>query len=135
VGVEVGQVFQNINLGGEVRITFAKTFSKLAVTVVFLGAVATGQIVTDDAYTSSSYPTQNFGSGIALIVGSGSNSYVKVSLANLGTVVTSSNISKATHILYTDYVLTSGTMDVYLRERLLGTVLLRWGRSCSVGCQ
>ena len=86
MGVEVGQVFQNINLGGEVRITFAKTFSKLAVTVVFLGAVATGQIVTDDAYTSS-YPTQNFGSGIALIVGSGSNSYVKVSLANLGTVV------------------------------------------------
>jgi hypothetical protein len=70
-------------------------------------------VVTDDDNTSSLYSTKNFGSSIALIVCSGSNSYVKFSLANLGSGVTSSNVSKATLILYADFVLTSGTMDVY----------------------
>ena len=81
-----------------------------AVFSVFAGAQA---VVTDDANTSSIFPTTNFGSSVALIVGSGSNSYIKFSLANLGSGVTASNISKGTLILYVDAVLTSGTMDVY----------------------
>jgi hypothetical protein len=70
-------------------------------------------VVTDDANTSSSLPTKNFGGSIALLVGCGSNSYLKFGLANLGSGITSSNVSKATLVLYTDFVLTSGTMDVY----------------------
>jgi len=79
-----------------------------------LSALAQAQVVvTDDANTSSVYPTTNFGNSIALLVCSGSNTYVKFSTANLGSGITGSNVSKATLILYTDYVLTPGTMDVY----------------------
>ena len=70
-------------------------------------------VVTDDANTSSLTPTTNYGSSIALIVCSGSNTYIKFNVGNLGTGVTGANVSKATLILYTDFVLTSGTMDVY----------------------
>jgi hypothetical protein len=70
-------------------------------------------VVTDDANTSSFFPTTNFGNSIALIVCSGSNTYIKFSTANLGSRVTGSNASKATLTLYVDAVLTSGTMDVY----------------------
>jgi hypothetical protein len=70
-------------------------------------------VVTDDANTSSFFPTTNFGNSIALIVCSGSNTYIKFSTVNLGSGVTGSNVSKATLTLYVDAVLTSGTMDVY----------------------
>jgi hypothetical protein len=81
--------------------------------LALLATLAYGQaVVTDDANTSSFYPTKNFGSSIALIVCSGSNTYIKFSLANLGPV-TGTNVSTATLTLYTDFVLTSGTMDVY----------------------
>ena len=70
-------------------------------------------VVTDDANTSSFTPTTNYGSSIALIVCSGSNTYIKFNLGNLGTGVTGANVSKATLILYADFVLTSGNMDVY----------------------
>jgi hypothetical protein len=81
--------------------------------LALLTTLAYGQaVVTDDANTSSFYPTKNFGSSIALIVCSGSHTYIKFSLANLGPV-TGTNVSTATLILYTDFVLTSGTMDVY----------------------
>ncbi len=70
-------------------------------------------VVTDDANTSSLQPKSNYGTSIALIVCSGSNSYLKFSFANLGPGITSTNVSKATLVLYTDFVLTSGTMDVY----------------------
>ena len=92
----------------------ARNVCRLVLLVVLPGALAFGQaVVTDDANTSSLYPTTNFGGSIALLVGSGSNTYVKFSTANLGPGVTGSNVSKATLILFTDYVLTSGTMDVY----------------------
>jgi hypothetical protein len=93
-------------------------FSKIAVGLMFvvaaLSAVAGAQaVVTDDANTSSLFPTTNFGSSIALIVGCGSNTYIKFNLAGLGSGVTGSNVSKATLILYVDAVLSSGTLDVY----------------------
>jgi hypothetical protein len=82
--------------------------------LALLSALAQAQVVvTDDANTSSLSPTKNFGGSIALIVCSGSNTYIKFSLAGLGSGVTASNVSKATLILYTDFVLNPGTMDVY----------------------
>jgi hypothetical protein len=95
-----------------------KRFGTVILRLVLLAAVfstfARAQVVvTDDANTSSFFAKTNFGSSIALIVCSGSNTYVKFSLANLGSGITSSNVSRATLILYVDYVLTSGTMDVY----------------------
>jgi hypothetical protein len=81
---------------------------------VILSAFAQAQVVlTDDANTSSFFPTTNFGASVALIVCSGSNTYIKFSTANLGSGVTASNVSKATLTLYVDAVLTSGAMDVY----------------------
>jgi len=82
----------------------------VAVFSTFAGAQV---VVTDDANTSSFFPTTNFGSSIALLVCSGSNTYIKFSLADLGSGVTASNVSKGTLILYVDAVLASGTMDVY----------------------
>jgi hypothetical protein len=92
----------------------AQPMTRLMLLFVILSALARAQVVvTDDANTSSSSPTKNFGGSIALLVGCGSNSYLKFSLANLGPGITSTNVSKATLVLYADFVLTSGTMDVY----------------------
>ena len=89
----------------------------LIIQMLLLGvfsALAHAQVViTDDANTSSFFPTTNFGNSIALIVCSGSNTYIKFGIVNLGSGVTGSNVSKATLTLYVDAVLTSGTMDVY----------------------
>jgi len=73
---------------------------------ILLLAAQAQVVVTDDVNPASAYPTKNFGSSIALLVGSGSNTYIKFSLASLGAGVTGSNVSKATLILYTDFVLT-----------------------------
>jgi ethanolamine utilization microcompartment shell protein EutL len=51
--------------------------------------------------------------GIALVVTSGSNSYLKFSLANLPPGTAGSNIAGASAVLFVDAVLKSGTMDVY----------------------
>jgi hypothetical protein len=101
-----------------------------------LSALAQAQVVvTDDANTSSAYPTKNFGSSIALLVGSGSNTYIKFSLANLGAGVTGSNVFKATLILYTDYVLTSGTMDVYQVSGSWSEGKVTWNNPPGLGTQ
>jgi hypothetical protein len=92
----------------------ARNFSNLVLLVALFGALAHGQaVVTDDANTSSFSPKSNYGGSIALLVCSGSNTYIKFSLADFGTGITGSNVSKATLIIYVDAVLTSGTMDVY----------------------
>lgn len=80
--------------------------------VVILSVLASGQVLTDDANTLSTSPTKNFGGSVALIVSSGSNTYIKFGLASLGSV-NGTNVLKATLVLYVDAVLTSGTMDVY----------------------
>jgi hypothetical protein len=87
---------------------------RLVLLVAVFSSFARAQVVvTDDANTSSFSPKSNYGTSIALIVCSGSNTYLKFSLANLGPGITSSNVSKAPLVLYVDYVLTPGTMDVY----------------------
>jgi hypothetical protein len=70
-------------------------------------------VVTDDANTSSFTPKTNYGSSIALIVCSGSNTYIKFSFANLPSGINGTSISGANAVLYVDAVLASGTMDVY----------------------
>jgi hypothetical protein len=92
----------------------ARNFRNLMLLVPLFAALAHGQaVVTDDANTSSFSPKSNYGSSIALLVGSGSNTYIKFNFADFGSGITGSNVSKATLILYVDAVLTSGTMDVY----------------------
>jgi hypothetical protein len=87
-------------------------FAVLAISLVSVSTLAQ-VVITDDANTSSLFPKKNFGSSIALVVCSGSNTYLQFSLANLGSGITGSNVSKATLVLYADFVLTPGTMDVY----------------------
>jgi len=60
-----------------------RNFCRFMLLVSRFGALAHGQaVVTDDANTSSLFPTTNFGSSIALLVCSGSNTYVKLNFAD-----------------------------------------------------
>ena len=80
---------------------------------VFCPSVTAQVVLTDDSYTSSITPNRNYGGSIALLVGSGSSSYIKFSLASLPSSIDGSSISGATIVLYVDAVLASGTVDVY----------------------
>ncbi len=111
---------------------FAKKLSVSMLAAVFLGALASGQVLTDDANTQSGLPTKNFGGSIALIVGPGSNTYVKFNLASLGSV-NGSNLSKATLVVYVDAVLTSGTMDVYQVNGAWAEGSITWNTAPSLG--
>ena len=114
----------------------ARSFIRQILLLAVLSTLAQAQVmVTDDANTSSAYPTRNFGSSIALLVGSGSNTYIKFSLANLGAGVTGSNVSKATLIFYTDYVLTAGTMDVYQVNGSWSEGKITWNNAPALGTQ
>jgi hypothetical protein len=63
----------------------ARVVIRLILLVAVFSAFAGAQVVvTDDANTSSLFPTANFGGSVALIVCSGSNTYIKFSLADLG---------------------------------------------------
>jgi hypothetical protein len=78
----------------------ARIFAGTLLLLAVFSMLAQAQVVvTDDANTSSLSPKSNFGSSIALIVCSGSNTYVKFSFANLGPGITSSNVSNATLVL------------------------------------
>jgi len=111
---------------------FAKKLSVSMLAAVFLGALASGQVLTDDANTQSGLPTKNFGGSIALIVGPGSNTYVKFNLASLGSV-NGRNLSKATLVVYVDAVLTSGTMDVYQVNGAWAEGSITWNTAPSLG--
>jgi hypothetical protein len=114
----------------------ARSFIRQILLLAVSSALAQAQVVvTDDANTASAYPTKNFGSSIALLVGSGSNTYIKFSLANLGAGVTGSNVSKATLILYTDYVLTPGTIDVYQVSGSWSEGKITWNNPPALGTQ
>ena len=92
----------------------ARILAVMILLFAVLPALTQAQVVlTDDANTFSFTPKSNYGDSIALIVCSGSNTYIKFSMANLGPGITSSNVSKAMLVLYVDAVLTSGTVDVY----------------------
>jgi hypothetical protein len=102
----------NSRRGGVMQI--ARSFCAFMALMALSGALAYGQaVVTDDANTSSLTPKTNYGGSIALIVCSGSNTYIKFSFANLPSGINAANISGANAVLYVDAVLASGTMDVY----------------------
>src|SRR3984893_8563557 len=81
--------------------------------VVVLSALAGAQVVlTDDAFTWSQTPKANYGNQIALVVCTGTNTYLKFSFASLPSGLNGTNISGASVLLYADAILTCGTMDV-----------------------
>jgi N-acetylneuraminic acid mutarotase len=95
-------------------VQFGKRFYLRTLVVALLSAVACAQgVLTDDAFTSSTTPKLNYGDSIALVVTSGTNTYIKFSLANLPSGLNGSNISGASVVLYVDALLKPGTMDVY----------------------
>jgi Collagen triple helix repeat (20 copies) len=65
---------------------------------------------SQDTFVSSATPKVNYGSGISLVVGPGTTSYVQFNLAGIPTGAT---VSKATLRLYVDAVATKGSFDVY----------------------
>jgi hypothetical protein len=80
----------------------------------FVNSLALGQVVlTDDSFTSSATPKANYGSSIAEVVGSGSNTYLKFSFVGLPSGLNGSNIANANVVIYVDAVVSAGTMDVY----------------------
>jgi hypothetical protein len=86
----------------------------LMLLVAALSGLAGAQVVlTDDTFTWSQTPKANYGNQIALVVCAGTNTYLKFSLASLPSGLNGTNISGASVVLYTDAVLSSGTMDVY----------------------
>jgi Bacterial Ig-like domain (group 2)/Collagen triple helix repeat (20 copies) len=81
---------------------------------MLIGTLAHGQaIISGNSFTSSVTPKTNYSNSIALVVGSGANSYLQFSFANLPAGLSGSNISGANVVVYVDAVLASGTMDVY----------------------
>jgi Collagen triple helix repeat (20 copies) len=98
--------------GEEMKLRALSVVVVLAIAAHF----AVAQIpATDDAYTASSSPSSNYGTGSQLnVIGPGVNSYVRFDLAALPAALTASNVSKATLRLNINGVTTSGTFDVYL---------------------
>src|ERR1700736_5823766 len=82
--------------------------------VIVLSALAGAQVVlTDGAFTWSQTPKANYGNQIALVVCSGTNTYLKFNFASLPSNLNGTNVSGANVVLYADAVLNSGRMDVY----------------------
>jgi hypothetical protein len=87
---------------------------------VFLGMAAAQIPATDDGYTASSSPSNNYGTQPMLnVIGPGVNSYMRFDLTALPAGLTSSNVSKATVRLNINGVTTSGTFDVLSRDQLV----------------
>jgi len=105
------------------KTTLRKSFlgTRSLLTLIFLMAVtllplhrssAADIIITDDSYTQSSTPTQNFGTSANIQVASGINSYLKFDLSTLPAGTTGSGVTKATLKLWVNSVITAGSFDV-----------------------
>ncbi len=70
-------------------------------------------VLTGDTYVSQSNSTTNYGNLGTMNVGGGSTSLVQFSLSVLPPGVTSSQVQKATLILYANRVAAPGTVDLY----------------------
>jgi len=89
--------------------------SKLLLFALLVTAGSYGQVVlTGNSFTSPATPKTNHSASIALVVGSGSNTYLQFGFAGLPAGLNGSNVSAANVVVYVDAVLTSGTMDVYV---------------------
>jgi len=93
---------------------FTKFCCRLIPAVFLISALAYGQaVLTGNSFTSSATPKTNYSTSIALMVGSGENTYLQFSLAGLPAGLNGSNISAANVVVYVDAVASSGTWDVY----------------------
>lgn len=119
-------------LGCSMRARIAAQLMVLLVAV--FSTLSQAQVVlTDDANTYSAAPQSNYGGSIALIVCSSSNTYLKFGFSNLGSGIVSSNVSKATLVLYTDFVLTPGTVDVYQVTGSWSEGAITWNNAPALG--
>jgi hypothetical protein len=92
----------------------SQVLPKLLLFMLLVAAICQSQVVlTGNSFTSSVSPKTNFSSSIALVVGSGSNTYLQFSFAGLPSSINGSNVSAANVVVFVDAVLTSGTIDVY----------------------
>ena len=81
---------------------------------MLISTLAQGQAVLNgNSFTSSATPKINYSASIALVVGSGTNTYLQFSFAGLPSSLNGSNVSAANLVVYVDAVATAGTMDVY----------------------
>lgn len=92
-------------------------------------------VLTDDSYTWSLTGKSNYGGSIALVVCSGSNSYLKFSFASLPAGITGNNISGATLVLYTDTVLSAGTVDLYQVSSTWSEGAITWNTAPALGAK
>jgi hypothetical protein len=91
------------------------SLSAIATVALLLGTARAQIPATDDSYTASSSPSNNYGTQSQLnVIGPGVNSYIRFDLSTLPAGLTSANISKATARLNINGVTTGGTFDVYL---------------------
>lgn len=88
----------------------------VAMMLLFSNAYANGTL-TDDAYTQSSTPNQNFGANANLRVASGITSHLKFDLSSLPSGTSGNEIAKVTLKLWVNTVTTSGSFDV---RRIIG---------------
>jgi hypothetical protein len=87
---------------------------KLTLLLWLVAAVSQAQVVlTGNSFTNSAYPKTNYSTSIALVIGSGENTYLQFSFAGLPSGLNGNNVSAANVVVYVDAVSTAGTMDVY----------------------
>jgi len=92
----------------------SQVLSKPLLFALLVTAVSYGQVVlTGNSYTSSLTPKTNYSASIAMVVGSGANTYLQFSFNGLPAGLNGSNVSAANVVVYVDAALISGTMDVY----------------------
>jgi hypothetical protein len=88
--------------------------AKLTLMFAILSGLASAQaVLTGNSFTSSATPKTNYSNSIALVVCSGSNTYLQFSFAGLPSTVNGTNISAANLVVYVDAVVAAGAVDVY----------------------
>jgi hypothetical protein len=75
-------------------------------------ALATQALLTDDAYTDATRPTQKFGGSGSLSINGNSTAFIKVNLTTLPAGTTGADIDKATLIVFVNTVTRAGAFDV-----------------------
>jgi hypothetical protein len=91
---------------------FLSCLFALAVSALFATAAHAQATVSDDAFVNSNTPTANYGSGLALSVGSSSRSFIKFDLSGLPEGIRAEDVRKAVLKLWVNPVGTAGAIDV-----------------------
>lgn len=91
-----------------------KAIWKLMLLLLLVTTASQGQaVLTGNSFTSSFTPRANYSESIAMVVGSGANTYLQFSFAGLPSGLNGSNVSAANLVVFVDDVATAGTIDVY----------------------